>query len=161
MKAKISIFVSGLILALGLAVSGLTNADRVIGFLNVAGDWDPSLAFVMGGAIAVHLLFFRLIMRRESPLFATHFGIPTRKDIDKRLVVGSALFGIGWGLGGFCPGPGIVSTMSFGREAVVFIGTMAAGMWGFHKVEDLVGRRRKDDDRREERDAAPLTQIAA
>ena len=146
MSAKISVFLSGLVLAIGLGVSGMTNADKVIGFLNVAGDWDPSLMVVMGGAVDAHLMFFRLIVRRESPLFATHFGIPSRKDIDKRLVVGSALFGIGWGLGGFCPGPGIVSSMSFGQEALVFLTTMAAGMWSFHLVEDHLGKKGAKDD---------------
>jgi uncharacterized membrane protein YedE/YeeE len=158
MSAKISVFASGLILAIGLGVSGMTNADKVIGFLNVAGDWDPSLAFVMVGAIAVHLVFFHLIVRRESPLFASHFGIPNRKDIDKRLVVGSALFGVGWGLGGFCPGPGIVSSVSFGQEALVFLSTMAAGMWAFHRVEARLSRTGTTDD---SQDASATVAIAA
>lgn len=140
--ARLVVFASGVLLALGLGVSGMTNADKVIGFLNIAGDWDPSLAFVMVGAIAVHWLLFRLILRRESPFFGGNFGIPTRRDITVRLVVGSALFGVGWGLGGFCPGPGIVTSMSFGSEALAFLSAMVVGMLSFHAFESQLSKRK-------------------
>jgi len=135
MKGPLFVFFSGALFALGLGVSGMTDADKIIGFLNLAGDWDPSLAFVMVGAIGVHLVLYRLILRRRSPLFAERFRVPTRRDIDRRLLGGSVLFGVGWGLGGFCPGPGIVSVMSFGAEALVFTVAMLGGMWLHQRVE--------------------------
>jgi hypothetical protein len=112
----------------------MTDANKVIGFLNLAGDWDPSLAFVMVGAIGIHLVLFKLIVKRPSPLFGDVFHLPARKDIDVRLVAGSALFGIGWGLGGFCPGPGVVSTVGLGNEAIVFTGAMLFGMLVYELV---------------------------
>lgn len=133
MKGNISVFAAGLLFAIGLGVSGMTDADKVIGFLNVM-DWDPSLAFVMGGAIGVHLLLFKLILRRESPLFAAKFDLPTRTDIDGRLIVGSMIFGVGWGMGGFCPGPGIVSAATLGPKAVAFTLAMLGGMLVFKLV---------------------------
>ena len=122
-----AVFFSGLIFALGLGVSGMTDANKVIGFLNLAGDWDPSLAFVMVGAIGVHLVLFRHIIRRR-PLYRDTFDIPTRRDITPQLIGGSALFGVGWGLSGFCPGPGIVSLPGFGAHAGIFVLSMLAGM---------------------------------
>jgi uncharacterized membrane protein YedE/YeeE len=132
MRSFISVFVSGVIFALGLGIAGMTDADKVINFLNVAGDWDPSLAFVLIGAIAVHLLLYRLIIRRPSPLFHHTFCMPTRKDIDARLIGGAALFGLGWGIGGICPGPGIVSGATLGSEALVFVTAMVGGMVAYH-----------------------------
>ena len=135
MNAIISSFIAGLLFAIGLGVSGMTQADKVIGFLNVPGGWDPSLAFVMGGGIAVHFVLFRFILRRESPVFGEHFGIPTRTDIDARLVGGSALFGIGWALGGYCPGPGLVSLGGGSAAAFTFVAAMTAGMLLFQMVD--------------------------
>ena len=128
MKRFIAAFIGGLIFSIGLGLSGMTDANKVIGFLNLAGSWDPSLAFVMVGAIGVHLALYRLILRRESPLFADRFHLPTRRDIDPKLVAGSATFGIGWALGGFCPGPGLVSFAGFGPSAMTFVGAMVVGM---------------------------------
>jgi uncharacterized membrane protein YedE/YeeE len=142
MRSLISVFVSGVIFAVGLGIAGMTDADKVINFLNVAGDWDPSLAFVLVGAIAVHLVLYRLMIRRPSPLFHDTFCMPTRKDIDARLVGGSALFGLGWGLGGICPGPGIVSGATLGTEALVFITAMVGGMVAYHFASSQVEGRR-------------------
>ncbi len=128
----LSSFVAGVVFAVGLGVAGMTQADKVIAFLDIAGNWDPSLALVMGGAIAVHLLLFKLILRRPSPILGTHFGLPTRTDIDGRLVGGAALFGIGWALGGYCPGPGIVSAAGGTGHALAFLGAMTGGMLLFH-----------------------------
>lgn len=128
MMRLFSAFVGGVIFALGLGVSGMTNPNEVIGFLNLAGDWDPSLAFVMLGAIGVHLISYHYILRRRSPLFGEEFHIPTRRDINGPLIGGAALFGIGWGLGGFCPGPGLVSLAGLGSSAVVFVVFMLSGM---------------------------------
>ena len=136
MKQMIAALVAGLVFGLGLGISGMTQADKVIGFLDVADAWDPSLALVMGGAIGVHLLLFRFIVKQPSPIFGERFGIPTRTDIDGRLVGGAALFGIGWALGGYCPGPGLVSGASGAGNALVFVGTMTAGMLLFHVADE-------------------------
>ena len=135
MKVAIASFLAGLLFAIGLGVSGMTQADKVLGFLNVPGGWDPSLALVMVGAIGVHLVLFRLVLRRKSPLFGGHFGVPTRTDIDLRRVGGAALFGVGWALGGYCPGPGLVSLASGSTHAIAFVLAMTGGMILFHLVE--------------------------
>lgn len=121
-------FGTGALFAVGLAISGMTKPSKVVAFLDLAGDWEPSLAFVMIGAIAVHFVAYRLILRRSSPLFDTKFHLPTRKDIDSRLVAGAALFGIGWGLGGFCPGPALVTAGGGALGALVFVAGMTMGM---------------------------------
>jgi uncharacterized protein len=127
-KANLSAFGIGSLFAIGLALSGMTKPSKVVGFLDLFGAWDASLAFVMIGAIAVHLVAHRLIARRTSPLLEARFHLPTRKDIDPRLVVGAGLFGVGWGLGGFCPGPAIVA-LPVGRwEVFLFVAAMVAGM---------------------------------
>ena len=135
MTRNLCVFAAGLLFALGLGVSGMTDANKVIGFLNVAGTWDPSLAFVMVGAIGVHLATYRWIVKRSSPVFNDLFLIPTITDINPRLVGGAALFGIGWGLGGFCPGPGVVSSAGLGPAAMSFTGCMLLGMGVFHAVD--------------------------
>lgn len=126
----------GALFAVGLAVSGMTKPSKVSGFLDLAGAWDASLAFVMAGAIGVHLVAYRFAMRRTTPLFDEKFHVPTRKDIDLRLVAGAALFGIGWALAGFCPGPALVSLGSGSVGAFVFVAGMTLGMF----VEQLVSR---------------------
>ena len=100
---------SGLLFGLGLIISGMVNPGKVIGFLDLAGDWDPSLLFVMGGGVAVTTATFWLVLRRERPLFEKKFFLPTKADLDGRLLIGAALFGIGWGVGGLCPGPAITA----------------------------------------------------
>ena len=128
----------GLIFGAGLAVSGMTQADKVVNFLDLSDGWDPSLAFVMGGAIAVHLVLYRLILRRRSPLFGLRFGIPTRTDLDARLIGGSALFGVGWALGGYCPGPGLVSAPAGSTNAWIFVAAMTGGMLIQHAVNEAL-----------------------
>jgi uncharacterized membrane protein YedE/YeeE len=128
MKAALAAIGAGLTFGLGLGFAGMTQPSKVIGFLDVFGAWDPSLMFVMVGALAVHVVLSRLIRRRERPLLAARFHLPTARDIDSKLVAGSALFGIGWGLGGFCPGPAIVGLGSGAASAIVFVGAMALGM---------------------------------
>ena len=119
---------SGVVFGAGLFVSGMTNPAKVLGFLDVAGVWDPSLAFVMGGALAVNTVSFALTRRRAQPLFAETFSLPTLRDIDVELVAGALLFGVGWGLVGLCPGPALAG-LSRGELAVyVFIAAMIAGM---------------------------------
>ncbi len=120
-------FASGLVFALGLGLSGMTRPSKVLGFLDVAGSWDPSLAFVMVGAIGVHFLFVRRARRRASPRMAPRFTWPPEGRIDARLLAGAALFGIGWGLAGYCPGPSLVALASFGPGVLLFVSAMAAG----------------------------------
>jgi uncharacterized membrane protein YedE/YeeE len=121
--------VTGILFGVGLVLSGMTKPDKVIGFLDVfSGNWDPSLGLVMVGAIAVHAVLFRLILRRKSPLLDAKFHVPTRTDIDPRLVAGAALFGIGWGLGGVCPGPGLIGATSLASTLLLFVGGLIAGM---------------------------------
>jgi uncharacterized membrane protein YedE/YeeE len=132
---KLLVFIAGAVFAVGLGISGMTDANKVINFLNPLGQWDPSLAFVMVGGIGAHLATHRLILRREQPLFAAAFSTATATGIDKRLLAGAGLFGMGWGLGGFCPGPGIVSAVALGTEAMVFVGTMVGGMVLFHLLD--------------------------
>lgn len=145
MRVVAASLVSGLLFGIGLGVSGMTRPDKVIGFLDLVDGWDPSLALVLIGAIAVHLVLFRLIVRRSSPLFAGKFGIPSRTDLDARLVLGSALFGVGWALGGYCPGPGLVSGASLAADGLIFLAALTAGMLLFHLSDEawagLVARR--------------------
>ncbi len=119
---------SGLLFGVGLVISGMVSPERVLGFLDVAGRWDPTLAFVMGGALLVTLPVFQSLPRLGRPLFAERFALPTRKDIDWQLVTGAALFGIGWGLVGLCPGPALVALTTLSTPAFVFVGSLLAGM---------------------------------
>ncbi len=128
MKPNVAAFGTGALFAVGLAISGMTKPSKVAGFLDLAGAWDASLAFVMMGAIAVHFVAYRLVMRRPSPVFDVKFHLPSRKDIDLRLVLGAGLFGVGWGLGGFCPGPALVTAGSGSLSALVFVVGMTVGM---------------------------------
>jgi uncharacterized protein len=126
-------FIIGLIFGLGLVVSGMSDPAKVLNFLDFAaigtGTWDASLAFVMAGAIAVTFAGYRLALRRSQPLFGGKFYLPTREDIDARIIAGPVIFGAGWGLSGFCPGPAITA-LGFGtKAAVIFVVAMLAGMW--------------------------------
>lgn len=121
-------FLIGLLFGAGLIVSGMSDPSKVIGFLDITDGWDPSLALVMGSAVAVFALVWRLALRRPKPILGDRFVLPEKTRIDARLVVGALLFGVGWGLGGFCPGPAIVSA-AFGDSRVwAFVGAMVAGM---------------------------------
>lgn len=141
MNILVGAFVSGLIFAIGLGLGGMTQPAKVTAFLDLAGQWDPSLAFVMGGAILVYAPLSSLIRRRSTPLFTSTFSIPTRTEIDLRLLGGAALFGVGWGLGGFCPGP-VVTALASGHLAVVtFVASMLAGMYLFKLLDNLKMRR--------------------
>lgn len=121
-------FLIGLLFGAGLIVSGMSDPSKVIGFLDIAGNWDPSLALVMGGAVAVFAVAWRPALRRPKPILGDGFVLPEKTRIDTRLVVGALLFGAGWGLGGFCPGSAIVSA-AFGDSRVwAFVGAMIAGI---------------------------------
>jgi uncharacterized membrane protein YedE/YeeE len=125
----------GLVFGIGLIVSGMTNPAKVQGFLDLAGNWDPSLAFVMGGAILVGVFAFRAARGRERSLLGDAMCLPTATRIDRRLVLGSVAFGAGWGLAGFCPGPALASLATGGGKAIVFTGAMLAGMAVFEVLE--------------------------
>ncbi len=127
-------YLAGALFGAGLLLAGMTDPARVLGFLDVLGDWDPTLAFVMIGAIAVHATTYQLIRRRPSPLFDSTFHLPTRNDLDARLLAGAALFGVGWGLAGFCPGPALVAAASGASTALVFVAAMIAGMFVQHAL---------------------------
>jgi uncharacterized protein len=125
---------AGVMFALGLGLSGMVSQAKVLGFLDLAGVWDPSLAFVMIGAIGVHWLGLKLVRARTRPLFEESFSSPTKTPIDASLLLGAALFGIGWGLGGFCPGPVLVSAATGAASPLTFIACMLAGMLLQHSV---------------------------
>jgi uncharacterized membrane protein YedE/YeeE len=124
----IAAFFGGALFAVGLLLAGMTRPERVIGFLDLGGAWDPTLAFVMAGAIAIHVLGLRVLRRRAAPMYAPRFELPTRADLDARLFLGAGLFGIGWGLAGYCPGPALVSLGAGGETALVFVGAATVGM---------------------------------
>ncbi|WP_120634652.1 DUF6691 family protein [Ruegeria sp. EL01] len=124
----IYVFLTGLVFGLGIAISGMMNPAKVLNFFDLAGTWDPSLAFVMGGALVVTFVGYHLVWRRDAPLFASLFQIPTSKVIDTKLIGGSALFGIGWGIAGFCPGAAIPAIGTGRWEVLLFLGAVAVGL---------------------------------
>ena len=132
---RVSEFIVGLLFGWGLLISGMTDPGKVIGFLDLTGLWDPSLALVMGGAIAVGFFAFGAAKKRTRNFLGGALHLPTSSDIDKRLILGALLFGAGWGLAGFCPGPGIVSMAAGQPKAAVFVVAMLAGMLVFEWTE--------------------------
>lgn len=132
--------VAGLVFGIGLIVSGMTDPSKVIGFLDLAGSWDPSLAFVMGGAIAVGALAFRFASVRATSLLGQPMRLPTASSIDRRLVLGGLAFGAGWGLAGYCPGPALASLAGGSSAPLIFVAAMVAGMLLFELFERLPAR---------------------
>jgi uncharacterized membrane protein YedE/YeeE len=135
MNSALAAFLSGVIFAVGLAIGGMTQPAKVAGFLDFTGDWDPSLMFVMSGAVITHAILYPLIRHRSTPLFTATFSVPTRKDIDPGLLGGAALFGIGWGFSGFCPGPAITSLASGQTPVLIFVAAMIGGMYLYTWVD--------------------------
>lgn len=130
-RSHVVAFVSGLLFAIGLGIAGMTNPHKVLNFLDVFGDWDPSLALVMGGAILVYAPVYRLLKGKSAPKFGEQFHWPTKQDVDRELVIGSILFGIGWGIAGFCPGPAVVAAVtvvSGHGPTLAFFAAMVLGM---------------------------------
>ena len=121
-------WLTGLVFGLGIAISGMMNPAKVLNFFDIAGTWDPSLAFVMGGAVTVTFIGYRLVWRRPAPLFERAFQLPTARQIDLRLVGGSALFGIGWGIAGFCPGAAIPALGTGNWEVALFVAAVIVGL---------------------------------
>lgn len=138
MKTSIVSFISGLLFAAGLGIGGMTVPENIIGFLDFTGQWNPAMMGVMGAAVAVYAIAFPLTLRRERSLLGAPLSLPTRTDIDRRLVMGAALFGIGWGMGGFCPGPGLVSLVTFSPGAWVFTAGLVGGMLIYQRAEAAV-----------------------
>ena len=137
--SPLAAFASGLVFGIGLLLSGMSDPGKVKGFLDLAGSWDPSLAFVMAGAIAVGLFAVRFAARRARTFFGHALELPTARDIDLRLVAGSAVFGVGWGLAGFCPGPSLVALGAGADQAVVFVISMLIGMLPYYFAPRLGG----------------------
>ena len=132
---RLSEFVIGLLFGWGLLISGMTDPGKVIGFLDLAGAWDPSLAFVMGGAILVGIAGFSVAKKRTRSFLGSAMHLPTARDIDRRLIVGALTFGAGWGLAGFCPGPGLVSLGAGEPKAALFVAAMVGGMLLFEALD--------------------------
>ncbi len=137
--ASFAAFFAGVLFAVGLIVGGMTQPSKVVGFLDVTGAWDPSLAFVMGGALAVYGVAYRLIRRRPAPVAAPEFRVSERTDIPAKVLVGSTLFGVGWGISGFCPGPGVVAAGSGMSQALVFLPAVVVGILLFQWTERVRG----------------------
>lgn len=122
-------YIAGLIFGIGISISGMANPAKVLNFFDVAGTWDPSLAFVMGGALIVTFIGYRIVLRRAAPLADMKFHLPTRRDLDAKLIGGSALFGIGWGISGFCPGGALPALGTGNAQVFLFVATMLAGIF--------------------------------
>lgn len=136
MKLISSLILGGLF-SIGLTLSGMVNPNKVIGFLNVTKGWDPSLVFVMGGAVGFNLIFFRLILKREKPILMTSFSLPSLQGITWQLITGSAMFGVGWGLTGICPGPGLANLFTLNPKVLTFVGFMILGMFFYRLIEKI------------------------
>lgn len=134
-------FVTGLIFGLGLILSGMTNPAKIIGFLDIFGDWDPALALVMIGALIVSATSFQLIKKNKKTYFGQQLNLPANNKIDHKLIIGSLIFGIGWGLAGYCPGPALVSVMHGGYQPVIFVLSMLAGM-GIFEIFNKIGSKK-------------------
>jgi uncharacterized membrane protein YedE/YeeE len=126
----------GLLFGTGLVVSGMADPAKVLNFLDLFGTWDPSLAFVMGGAVVVAFVGYRLVLARDQPLAGGGFQLPTRRDIDAPLIAGPAIFGVGWGLGGFCPGPALAALGLGATGTLAFVPAMILGMWAARLLAD-------------------------
>lgn len=131
----ITALIAGFIFGLGLIISGMANPDKVLAFLDLAGDWDPSLALVMGGAIIIGLVAFRLAKSRKTSILGLQIQLPSATQIDKRLIIGALIFGIGWGLAGICPGPALVLASTGSIKGIIFVAAMLAGMLLFEILE--------------------------
>jgi uncharacterized membrane protein YedE/YeeE len=142
MKNALAALMVGFMFAIGLGLSGMTQPGKVVGFLDLFGNWDPSLLFVMGGAVLVHFVTYRLIRKRPSPLFSAQWHVPTKKDVTPALIAGSFIFGVGWALAGYCPGPALTSLASFSGRPVVFVISLLVGMVAFKQL-DKAARFRK------------------
>lgn len=129
--------IAGIVFGAGLVISSMIDPSKVLAFLDVTGNWDPSLVLVLGAAVTVNFIGYRLVLRRSEPIFGDTFALPSRTDLDARLIGGSALFGIGWGLAGYCPGPALVALGSVSLEAIVFCAALFAGFVAVDLVDNF------------------------
>lgn len=136
MKEQLIALLSGLLFGLGLGLSQMIDRDRVLGFLDVAGAWDSTLLFVLSGAVLVTVIAFRFVLRRSQPIFADRFHLPTKKDTDKSLVIGAAIFGIGWGICGYCPGPGITALVLGNWNPILFVLAFIGGSLTYQNLSE-------------------------
>ena len=127
MKQNLVALVSGLLFGLGLSVSQMIDRDRVLGFLDITGNWDSTLLFVLGGAVGVTVIAFRFVLRLPRPIWGDKFYLPTRKELDQPLILGAAIFGIGWGIAGYCPGPGLTAVVIDGVNPIIFLLALVLG----------------------------------
>jgi uncharacterized membrane protein YedE/YeeE len=133
MEKNVSALIAGAVFGLGLTISQMIDPQKVLAFLDVFGGWDPSLAFVMGGALVVTAVGYRFVWRRARPVFADGFQLPTNTKLDARLAIGAIMFGVGWGLVGLCPGPAIAGLLLGGGDTLLFVGAMLAGFYVFER----------------------------
>lgn len=134
MKENITALLLGILFSIGLGISGMMDPTKVQGFLDAAGRWDPSLALVMGGALFVTFVTYPVVVKRSGPIFGEKFGLPSKTEIDKPLIIGAVLFGIGWAISGLCPGPALANTLSLHTGVLAYIVTMFTGFWIHKKV---------------------------
>ena len=134
MREKGLALIAGLLFGLGLGISQMIDRERVLGFLDITGNWDPTLAFVMGGAVLVTLISFRFVLRRPHPILDSKFYLPIRNDIDRPLLIGAGLFGVGWGIAGYCPGPAIAATVLGIANPFIFLAAMIGGSWAYRAI---------------------------
>ena len=139
MNRDLSALLAGLIFGAGLSISGMTDRHRVLGFLDVAGAWDPTLVFVMGGAVLVTLITFRFVLQRPRPVLEQQFHLPSKKQVDAPIIVGAAVFGIGWGLAGYCPGPALASLTSLTLNPIVFCIALIVGSLLAKRIQRRTG----------------------
>lgn len=145
MLGFILVFLAGVLFAVGLGISGMTLPQKVLAFLDFAGDWDPSLLLVMITSAGVYLLLHRWVLNRSRPVFDHAFHVPARQDIDQPLVAGAALFGIGWGLVGFCPGPALTALVTGQTKVLIFFVSLAVGMYVYGTLDVLTKMRSEQD----------------
>lgn len=136
MKTHLIALLSGMLFGLGLALSHMVDPNKVLNFLDVSGHWDPSLLFVMVGAVSVAMIAFRFILKRPTPLWSTSFQLPQKQSLDLRLIAGAAIFGIGWGMSGYCPGPSVTGLSLFSSESVIMVLAIYLGFFVAHRLLD-------------------------
>ncbi|MCW1952241.1 MAG: YeeE/YedE family protein [Octadecabacter sp.] len=137
----IILFLIGLVFGVGISISGMANPAKVLNFFDFAGTWDPSLIFVMGGAVVVTFIGYRFVLKRPAPMMDVKFHLPTRRDLDLTLIAGSAAFGVGWGIAGFCPG-GALPALGTGRsEVFIFVGALLAGIFAAKFIKSAIANR--------------------
>jgi len=140
MRILTSYFI-GLIFGVGISISGMANPAKVLNFFDVAGTWDPSLAFVMGGALIVTFIGYRYVLKRPAPYLSTGFQLPTRRDLDLHLIGGSAVFGVGWGIAGFCPGGALPAIGTFRTEVLIFVAALLSGIVAAKLLQTAIANR--------------------